>query len=113
MSDPETPETTTGGRLGQVVGKAKAVVGSLLGKDDLEREGHLRRPRADAEIEADRRSRAAELRRREAAVEEQRAEASAERDRLRTELEAEELHERVEETAALRENQIAMTAVQE
>ena len=107
MSDRESREPTTGGRIGQVVGKAKAAVGSLLGKEDLEREGNLQHAQAEAEVKAEREKRAAEMRREEVAVEEQRAEAAAERDRLRTELAADELEEQIEQTAAQRESEIA------
>lgn len=107
MSIPGSPETTSGGLVGQIVGKAKTAIGSLLGKADLEREGNLQQAQAEAEVIAAREKNAADLQRREAAVDEQRAEAAAERDRLRIELEAEELRRRIEETEGRRENEIA------
>ena len=117
MSDPDSPETpspeeTAGGLLGQVVGKAKSAVGSLLGNENLKREGNLQQAQAEAEVDAEREKQAADLRREMAAVKEQRAEAAAERDLLRTELGAEDLRERIEETEARREREIALSANQ-
>jgi uncharacterized protein YjbJ (UPF0337 family) len=117
MSNPDSPESpspekTAGGLIGQVVGKAKSAVGSLLGNENLKREGNLQQAQVEAEADAVREKQAAELRREEAAVKEQRAEAAAERDRLRTELTAEDLRERIEETEARRESDIALSASQ-
>jgi len=110
MSDPDSPETTAGGLVGQIVGKAKSAVGSLLGKDDLEREGNLQQAQAEAEVDARREEQAAELRRQSAAVTEQRADAAAERERLRVEIETEERQQRIAESAAQREGEIALSA---
>src|ERR1700704_5992918 len=113
MYEPESTETTAGGLLGRVIGKAKAAVGGLVGNDDLKREGNLQQAQSEAEEQAAREERAADLRRQEVAIEEQRAEAAAERDRLRTELEAEDAKERIEENETQREQAIAFAALQE
>ncbi len=113
MSDPDSPETTAGGLVGQIVGKAKSAAGALFRNEDLKREGNLQQARAEAEIAAEREQDAARLRLEEAAVTERRAEAAAERHRLRTELAAEGLRERVEEAAAIRDTTIAMSADQQ
>lgn len=113
MSDPDSPETTAGGVIGQIVGKAKSAVGSLLGKDDLEREGNLQQAQAEAEVDARREEQAAELRRHEAAVSEQLADAVAERERLLVEIESEDRKEHIDETAARRESEIALSANQQ
>ncbi|MDQ3756248.1 MAG: hypothetical protein M3394_00115, partial [Actinomycetota bacterium] len=68
MTDPQ-PHTTAGGLLGKVAGKAKAVLGSLAGDDDLAREGRLQEASVDAEAEARVRDEEAEQRRREAELE--------------------------------------------
>ena len=112
MSDPDSPETTAGGLVGQIVGKAKTVVGSLLGNDDLQREGNLQQAQAEAEVDARREEQAAELRRQEAAVTEERAAAAAERERLRVEIESEDLQERIDESAARRDSEIGLSANQ-
>jgi uncharacterized protein YjbJ (UPF0337 family) len=112
MSDPDSPETTSGGLVGAVVGKAKSAVGSLLRNDDLQREGNLQQAQAEAEVDAVKESEAAELRREEAALVQQRADAAAERDRLRAEIEAEDRLERIEESAAEREQQIAQSTAE-
>ena len=54
-----TEESTTGGLLGKVAGKAKEAVGSVVGNDDLAREGRLQQSQADADIEAAERSKQA------------------------------------------------------
>src|SRR4051794_22548850 len=41
-------ETVAGGPAGRVIGKAKSALGSLLGNDELEREGNLQEAHADA-----------------------------------------------------------------
>lgn len=110
MSETERTEKTAGGLLGQIVGKAKAAVGSLVGNEDLQREGNLQNAHAEAEVLAERERQEAEQRKQEATVAEQRAEAAAERDRLRAELEAEERREKIEEAAARTEASLAADA---
>jgi uncharacterized protein YjbJ (UPF0337 family) len=43
LTDQEKSERTTDGFVGTLAGKAKKVTGSLVGNDDLEREGRLQR----------------------------------------------------------------------
>jgi uncharacterized protein YjbJ (UPF0337 family) len=113
MSNPDSPESTAGGLIGQVVGKAKSAVGSLLRNENLKREGNLQQAQAEAEADAARERQAARLRLEDAAVKEQRAAAAAERDRLQTELAADDLHEHIELTEAQREREIALSANQQ
>src|SRR5688500_15372479 len=105
MPDSTPSETTASGVLCRVVGKAKAAVGSVLGDEELQREGNLQDAAAEAEVVAAREAEEAEQRRREAEVVEQRAEAAAERDRLKAELEAEEGKVKVEHNQARAEAQ--------
>src|SRR4051794_20551017 len=99
MSDPERSEDVAGGVPGKVVGKMKSAIGSLIGNDDLQREGNLQQAKVEAEVDAEREQAAAEVRRQEAELSEQRADAVAERERLRTELDAESQAERVRDDA--------------
>jgi uncharacterized protein YjbJ (UPF0337 family) len=110
MTDPESPERTAGGLLGDVVGKAKSAVGSLFGNEDLQREGNLQQAQVEAEADAERAGQVAELQNQEALVVEQRAAAAAERDRLRGELEAEATTQRLEEDKVRRARQVAADA---
>jgi uncharacterized protein YjbJ (UPF0337 family) len=113
MTDPEARETTAGGVVGRVVGKAKSAVGSLVGNEDLQREGNLQQARVEAEADAERETQTAELRSEEAAVVAQRAEAVAERDRLRAEIASEDRQEQLHEQEVRREESIATAASRE
>jgi uncharacterized protein YjbJ (UPF0337 family) len=113
MSGSESPQSTAGGLVGRVVGKAKTAIGSLVGNDDLEREGNLQQAQVEAEAVAARESRLAELRRREATIAEERAEAAAERDRLAIDLVTEDQKDRVKNDELRREQAIAVSAVRE
>src|SRR4051794_40324109 len=106
MSEPESSETTTGGAVGRLVGKAKAAAGSLLGNSDLEREGRLQQAQADAEARAATANDAARLGREQTTLEEKRLAAADERDRLRGEIEAEDRQEQIEAAEARREEDI-------
>ena len=86
VSDPETPETTTGGALGKVVGKAKEMVGKAIGEDDLAREGRLQQAQGEAEAVAQRHSAQAKLSEVEQRVEAEKRENALERERLQTEI---------------------------
>ena len=110
MTDPESPERTAGGLLGEVVGRAKSAVGSLFGNQDLQREGNLQQAQVEAEADAERAGQVAVVQNREALVVEQRGAAAAERDRLRAELEAEETKQRLEEDKLRRAGQLAADA---
>jgi uncharacterized protein YjbJ (UPF0337 family) len=113
MTDPGARETTAGGVIGRVVGKAKSAVGSLIGNEDLQREGILQQASVEAETDAERETQAAELRSDETAVVAQRAEAAAERDRLRAEIATEDRKEQVHEEEVRREEDIAKAADRE
>jgi uncharacterized protein YjbJ (UPF0337 family) len=113
MSDPERSEEVAGGTLGKVVGKAKSAVGSLIGNDNLQREGNLQQAKVEADADAERAQAAAEVRRQEAEVLEQRADAAAERDRLRAEVEADDRVDRAGENAVERARNIESSAARE
>ena len=51
MTDQDN-EQTTGGVAGKLAGKAKELTGSLVGNDDLAREGRLQQTQVAAEAEA-------------------------------------------------------------
>ena len=110
MPENEPDERTASGVVGTVIGKAKSVVGSLLGNDELQREGNLQQAQADAEVEAERERRAAEQARHEAEVAAEKVEITAERERLRAEIAAEERESVVERTEAQQEATIAQEA---
>ena len=75
----KTTEETAGGLLGKLAGKAKAAAGSLLGDEDLAREGRLQEAGSEAEIQAQRAEAEAEVERRQAEIEAERAEIEEER----------------------------------
>ena len=79
VSDSETPETTTGGALGKVVGKAKEMVGKAIGEDDLAREGRLQQAQGEAETVAQRHSAQAKLSEAEQGVDAEKRENELER----------------------------------
>ena len=79
LTSDERSETTKGGALGRLVGKAKAVAGAALANDELKREGNLQQAASEAEVAAEREEASADQRTREAQVDEARAEAEAER----------------------------------
>lgn len=113
MPDSQPTETTAGGALGRVIGKAKSAVGSLLGNDELQREGNLQAAQSEAEIRAERATQAAEQRRAEAETREQRQRAEAERDQLEAELEAQERSEAIERREAQVEVDVDVDAARE
>src|ERR1700750_1893932 len=100
-------ETTRGGVLGKIAGRAKAAVGGLTDNDDLAREGRLQEAQADAEVRARREE--AEARQPEpgAKLEEERVETQAERDRLAAEVDAQKREEAAERDRARAEQQAA------
>ena len=95
-----------GGMFGKVVGKAKTVIGSLSGKDDLEREGRLQQAQVQAEEDTRRREEEAALRRREVTISGEQAATIAERDRLRVDIEAEDRQARIDAAAQQREAEL-------
>jgi uncharacterized protein YjbJ (UPF0337 family) len=113
MSEPESAETTAGGAVGHVLGKLKSAVGSLVGNDELQREGNLQQAQVESEAEAVHEREGAALRREELDVVERKAEAAAERERLQAEVDTEDRKERIEQDAAQREHEIAVGAARE
>ena len=47
MTNPETSERTAGGLVGKLAGKAKEAAGSVVGDDQLAREGRLQQAQGD------------------------------------------------------------------
>jgi uncharacterized protein YjbJ (UPF0337 family) len=52
MSSDERPEEVGGGLAGKLAGKAKQAAGSVLGNDELAREGRLQETQADTARDA-------------------------------------------------------------
>ena len=115
MTDPKMPEETAGGPLGKLAGKAKEAAGSVLGNEELAREGRLQQAQAEAEAEAAQADAEAQQRQAETEVEAAKADNELERERLQTELAAEEReaaidrdeHERVREATTRAEQEKA------
>lgn len=90
-------EATAGGAIGKLAGRAKELAGTVLGRDDLHREGKLQQVQSEAEKDAA--TLAAEAKRKdgEAELEQEKAGAAAERRQVEleaTEIESEERAER-------------------
>ena len=49
MTNPEIPERTRGGLAGKLAGRMKQAAGSVLGNEDLAREGRLQQAQVEAE----------------------------------------------------------------
>ncbi len=96
LNDQEHSEQTTGGTVGALAGKAKQVVGSLVGNKDLAREGRLQQAQAVAEAEAARRASEAKQREHEADLTDQKTEIDLERQRLQNQLAEREREQRIE-----------------
>ena len=90
MTDPKMPEETAGGPLGKLAGKAKEVAGSILGNEQLAREGRLQQAQAEAEAEAGQAEVEARQREAETEVEAAKMDNVLERERLQAELAAKE-----------------------
>lgn len=95
-----TTERTAGGPLGRFAGKAKEAAGSVLGNEELAREGRLQQAQTDAEEVAQREAREAEQAAAEAGTQAQRDELALERERLEAELAEEQRLEQIERDAA-------------
>jgi uncharacterized protein YjbJ (UPF0337 family) len=91
--------SVAGGALGKIAGKAKEAVGSVVGNEDLAREGRLQSAAVDAEADATRRAAEAERAENAAAIAEAKDEIVLERERLHAELAAETREERIEREA--------------
>jgi uncharacterized protein YjbJ (UPF0337 family) len=97
MPDHErTQKRSTGGPLGKAAGRAKEIAGSLLGNDQLDREGRLQQVQVEAEEEAAERERKAEEKGAEAKLSIAKAATDAERRELRRELSQMSEEERIE-----------------
>jgi uncharacterized protein YjbJ (UPF0337 family) len=82
--------------VGKLAGKAKEAAGSLVGDNDLAREGRLQQAQVDAETQAERYAGEAEQRADEAALAQAKTETELERERLETEVAAQEREDRIE-----------------
>jgi uncharacterized protein YjbJ (UPF0337 family) len=90
-------EATSGGTIGKLAGRAKELAGTVLGRDDLHREGRLQQAQGKAEKDAATLAAAAEQKEKEAELEEEKAGAAAERRQVEieaAEIDAEEQAER-------------------
>ena len=91
-------EATAGGTLGKLAGRAKELAGTVLGRDDLHREGSLQQVQSEAEQDVEALAAEAKQREGEAKLEQEKAGAAAERRQVEleaTEIEAEEQASRI------------------
>jgi uncharacterized protein YjbJ (UPF0337 family) len=96
LTDQEHSERTTGGLVGKLAGKAKEATGSLVGNNNLAREGRLQQAQVEAETEADRVAAEATQSAEEAALGQQKRETALERQRLQNEAAAHERDQQIE-----------------
>jgi uncharacterized protein YjbJ (UPF0337 family) len=90
-------EVTAGGTLGKLAGRAKELAGTVLGREDLHREGKLQQVQSEAENDAVTLAAEARQKGEEAELEQDKAGAAAERRQVEieaTEIESEERAER-------------------
>jgi len=102
----ESEERTAGGPLGKLAGEAKEAIGSVLGKEDLAREGRLQKVQVEAEEEAVEQGQEAREAEQEADLEAERTATQAERHDLEADLRqaaVEDDVERQQREAAARE----------
>jgi uncharacterized protein YjbJ (UPF0337 family) len=95
-----------GGLVDRVMGKAKDVIGSITGNDQLRQEGALHQEKADAEHEAQRRATTADQIAAEAEVTSKAQELAAERDRLLAEEAEAAERDRLERESAQRQAKV-------
>ena len=105
-------ERTAGGLAGKFAGKIKAAAGSVLGNDDLAREGRLQEAQSDAETQAKREAAEARQADQEAQVAAEKAAVQDERRRLNSEVGAAEREERIERDRQKAEQAAAADAAQ-
>lgn len=103
-------EETAGGLLGKVAGKAKEAVGSVLGNDELEREGKLQHAASEAEVTAARKAEEAEQEKAKAELLASKQENEVERQRLQNEIAAKEREAAIEQDKARAEAQVETEA---
>jgi uncharacterized protein YjbJ (UPF0337 family) len=113
VKDPTTREETAGGLVGKLAGKVKAAVGSVIGHDDLAREGHLQHAQSDAERDA--RGAAADARQRQAEVELEAAttDNELERDRVQAEVARKDAETRIDQERERAQQQVDVQAQRE
>jgi uncharacterized protein YjbJ (UPF0337 family) len=95
LTDHNNAERTTAGLVGKLTGKAKEAAGSLVGNDDLAREGGLQQAQVEAETDADRFAGEATQQAEEAALAQEKNETDLERQRLQNEVAAQEREQRI------------------
>lgn len=108
MTNPEIPERTPGGLAGKLASRMKQAAGSVLGNEDLAREGRLQQAQVEAEADAQVASERARQAETEADLEAARTENEIERERLENEIAAREREDAIERDR--REAEIAAQA---
>jgi uncharacterized protein YjbJ (UPF0337 family) len=108
VTNPEIPERTRGGLAGKLAGRMKQAAGSVLGNDDLAREGRLQQAQVEAEADAKIASDRARQVEAEADLEAARTDIEIERERLEHEIAARKREEAIERDR--REAEIAAQA---
>ena len=114
MSDhQQTSEQAAGGLLGKAAGRAKEIVGSALGKSELDREGRLQQFQVEAEQGAIRRGEEAEEKDAEARLAIAKAETETARRELEQELSQMSDEERIEREQAQEKRQAKAAQAEE
>ena len=93
-------EATAGGAIGKLAGRAKELAGTVLGRDDLHREGKLQQVQSEAEKDATTLAAEARQKEGEAELEQEKADTAAERRQVELEAEKIESEERTERKIA-------------
>jgi len=93
-------EATAGGAIGKLTGRAKELAGTVLGRDDLHREGKLQQVQSEAEKDAATLAAEAKQKEGEAELEQEKAEAAVERSQVELEAGEIESEERAERKLA-------------
>lgn len=96
MTNPETPQPTRGGLAGKLAGRAKEMAGSVIGNQDLAREGRLQQAQVEAEADAQIAAERAKQAEAEAELQTERTENEIERERLENEIAAREREDAIE-----------------
>ena len=113
VTDADNPETTSGGLVGKLAGKAKDVAGRVIGDEDLAREGRLQDAAADADITAQKHAAEAQRHDQAAQLEQEKADLQAEQQRLQTEVAADQREDQIEADRRQAEQQAETTAAKE
>lgn len=96
MTNPEIPERTRGGLAGKLAGRMKQAAGSVLGNEDLAREGRLQQAQVEAEADAAVAAERADQAAAQADLAAERTENEIERERLENEIAARKRDEQIE-----------------